>query len=533
MVHRDVEQWQVSKSCVSDSQGLVSAQHIQAARAGGHILQIGGNAIDAAVAAALALGAVEPWMCGLGGSGLMVVWLAEHKRAYTLDFQGVLAGLTKTDDYPIDENLPTTLMGFPTVKHSANTRGYQAITVPGAAAGFDHAINRWGKCSLEEVAAPAVALARSARSSNWFTTLQCALEMDVINSDPCSRDIYLPGSRPLQPGEPMHIPMLAETLSRYAHGGAEEFYRGSLADDLIADLQRGGSLISANDLANYEVIEAEARTHTHRGSTLYTLGDTSGGTRLGDFLSEVQRRLPLPGSSPSPQSWCHYAYALNYAWRAHNKRIGRGNDKDSCTSHLSAVDKQGNMVALTHTLLNRFGSGVTLPSTGLLMNNAVSYFDPRPGFATTMQPNKRINASNICPLIACHDGKAQFALGASGGNHIMPAVAQVTALMLDFNFTLEQAMHQARLDASDRDSVRADPALGQSVLDELAENFTLEESQQLVFPKLYACVSGVASESGAFVGLNDPSQPVGGASGPCDFDPQSDAAITTVKTVHA
>lgn len=532
-MHHDVEQWQVNKRAVSDSQGVIAAQHIQAARAGGHVLQHGGNAIDAAVAAALALGAVEPWMCGLGGSGLMVVWLAEHERAYTLDFQGVLSGLTHTDDYPIDVNLPTTLMGFPTVMNSANTRGYQAITIPGAAAGFDHAIKRWGRLTLEEVAAPAVALAQSAPRSNWFTTLQCALEMDVINSNPCSSNIYLPASRPLQPGEPMHIPMLAETLSRYAKGGADEFYRGKLANDLITDLNRGGSSISANDLANYKVIEADAKTHMHRGSTLYTLGDASGGTRLGDFLNEVQRLLPLPGSSPSPQSWCCYAEALNHAWRAHNKRIGRGNEQDSCTSHLSVVDKHGNMVALTHTLLNRFGSGVTLPGTGLLMNNAVSYFDPRPGFPTTMQPNKRINASNICPVISCADGKAQFALGASGGNHIMPSVAQVAALMLDFDFSLEQAMHQPRLDASDRHSVRADPALGQNVLDALADKFTLEKSQRLVFPKLYACVSGVARESTGFTGLNDPSQPIGGACGPGDFDPQADAAKPIDNTVHA
>ncbi|MFK7996905.1 MAG: gamma-glutamyltransferase [Granulosicoccus sp.] len=533
VVFRDIEQWRLNQCAVSDAGGVVAAQHIQAARAGGQMLQDGGNAVDAAIAAALALGSVEPWMCGLGGSGLMVVWLADQRRAFSVDFQGVLANDTHCDNYPLDMDLPLTLMGFPTVANHANTRGYQSITVPGAAAGFDHAISRWGSFSLEQVASPAIALAQTAPRSNWFTTLQCALEMEIINADSCSRDIYLPGSRPLLPGEPMHIPRLADTLARYARGGADEFYRGELARDLLTDLKAGGSAISANDFANYQVVENEAIEHSHRHSVLHTLGDASGGTRLGDFLREVQRSMPEPGSSPTPESWCHYAHALNTAWRAHNQRIGRGHNQDTCTSHLSAVDKEGNMVALTHTLLNRFGSGVTLPRTGLLMNNAVSYFDPRPGYPTTMQPGKRINASNICPVIATRNNEATFAIGASGGNHIMPAVAQVAALMLDFGLTLGEAMHHPRLDASDRDSVRADPALGQAVLDALTEYHSLEISQQLVFPKLYACVSGVAREHNCFVGLNDPTQPVGGASGPCNFYPGSDDTMNLQNTVHA
>ena len=529
----DTEQWQIRKSAVSHSEGIVAAQHTLAANAGGQILRSGGNAIDAAVATALALGVVEPWMCGLGGSGLMVVWLAEQQRAFTVDFQGVLARATNTDNYPIDASLPTTLMGFPGVRDSTNTRGYKAISVPGAAAGFDHAIRRWGTRELQDIAAPAIALAQSAPRANWFTTLQCALELDVISSDPVSSTVYLPDHAPVQPGASLRIPNLANTLRRFAEDGAAGFYRGKLAEDLLVDLQQGGSAICAEDLAGYQAVESEAIQHTHRDAVLHTLGDTSGGTRLGDFLRTVQQLMPQPGSLPTPESWCHYAEALNVAWRYHNQRIGRGNEQGTCTSHLCTADRHGNMVALTHTLLNRFGSGVTLPTTGLLMNNAVSYFDPRPGYPTTMLPNKRINASNICPVIATRHGCAQFALGASGGNHIMPAVAQVAALMLDFDFTLEQAMHEPRLDASDRGSVRADPALGAPTLAALSRQHTLEVSQQLVFPKLYACVTGVARENEMYTGLNDPSQPLGGASGPCEPIPLDDDEIDMTNTVHA
>ena len=516
-MNHDTEHWRLSKAATRHPDGMVSAQSILAARAGAAMLDQGGNAVDAAIAAGLALGVVEPWMCGLGGSGLMVIWLASEKRAVTLDFQGVLAKATNFADYPVDPDLPQTLMGFPTVKGNANIEGYRAITVPGAAAGFERALRKWGTLPLSTVAAPAIALAQGGVEATWFTTLQVALASSVLTKDPISRTVYMPGGHPIAPEASMMIPGLAETLTRYAEGGAEAFYQGDLAKDIVADLNAGGATIAVDDLAAYEVLEAPAHTQAHRGATAHVMGDVSGGTRLRDFLAYSANHIPTPPSKPTPDTWQHYANGLNTAFRAHNVRIGRETEKGSCTSHLSTADKDGNMVALTHTLLNRFGAGVTLPRTGLLMNNAVSYFDPRPNWPTSMAPCKRINASNMCPIVVTHNERAVFALGASGGNHIMPAVAQVTALMLDFGMSLEDAMNHPRLDASDRASVRADPALGQAVLNALAQDHTLEIAQRLVFPKLYACVSAVAAEGGVWSGVNDPSQPSGGSSGPAPF----------------
>ncbi len=504
------EHWTVTKSATRAAGGMVAAQHWLAARAGADVLHRGGNAVDAAIGAALALGAVEPWMCGLGGSGLMTVWIAAEARAFTVDFQGVLAAATDTGDYPVDPDLPITLMGFPTVRGSANVEGPRSITVPGAAAGFALAHGRWGSMPLPDIAAPAIRLARDGIPADWFTTLQIALAMPLLRRDPASAAIYLPGGAPLMPDAPLRIPGLADTLERFATGGADAFYRG----DLAADLAEAGSAITAADLAAYKAVAAPAVTAEHRGAVLHAPGDESGGTRLRDMAAQLGRDLPAP-DRPSPDTWRLWADALNRAWRAHNARIGRGTEQGSCTSHLSAADGDGNMVALTHTLLNRFGSGVTLRRTGLLTNNAVSYFDPRPGHPTTMAPGKRINASNICPLVVTRAGAPVLAVGASGGNHIMPAVAQVALLMLDFGLTLEAAMNHPRLDASDRATLRADPALGRAVLDELAEDHDLEVAQRMVFPKLYACPSAVAFEDGRWAGMTDPSHPVAAASGPC------------------
>ena len=162
---------------------------------------------------------------------------------------------------------------------------------------------------------------------------------------------------------------------------------------------------------------------------------------------------------------------------------------------------------------------VVLPGTGVLMNNSVSYFDPRPGYPTTMAGRKRINASNMCPTVATRDGQAIFAVGASGANHIMPCTLQVAAFMLDHGLSLEDAFNAPRIDASDRGSVRVDPRVGDAVLRALAQSFTLEVAQRLVFPKLYSCPSGVARDpaTGLCHGISDPSQPIAGAAAPAPF----------------
>lgn len=518
-MNRDVEQWRVSKRAVASTAGVVAAQHVLAARAGAGVLSDGGNAVDAAVATALALGVVEPWMCGLGGSGYIVVWLAEKKQARMIDFQGMLPKAISGDDYPLDPDVPESIMGFPGVIDRQNEVGYRSISVPGAVMGLARALELYGRFGLDRVLSPAIALSERGLPCSWFTTLQAALAMADLSRDPAASAIYLPHGAPPEPEQFLALGKLPETLRTLADEGPDSFYRGRLAERMASDLQAGASRIDGDDLAAYDVLESEVLSTGYRGARLHTAGHTSGGPRLIDTLDYISRHLS-PEAGPGPQSWRIYADALNQAWRRHKRRIGRVTEVGSCTSHLSVVDADGNMAALTFTLLNRFGSCVVLPSTGILMNNAVSYFDPRPGFPTSMEGRKRINASNMCPIIATRDDDAIFALGASGANHIMPCTTQIAALMLDFCMTLEEAMNHPRIDASDRGSIRVDPRLGDEVLSALAEDFELEVAQLLVFPKLYACPSGVSRDplTGVCQGLNDPSQPIGGAAASTPFE---------------
>lgn len=198
-MNRNVEQWQVYKKAVQSERGVVGSQHWLAAQAGAGILAEGGNAVDAAVAAALALNAVEPWMCGLGGSGFMVIWLAESDTAHVVNFQGTLAQGIDLADYPLDPSVPGSIMGFPGVVDNRNVDGYGAITVPGAVAGLSEAQARFGRLSFDTAIKPAIDLAERGLPVDWHGTLQIALEAANLLKDPEAAATYLPGGVPLGP----------------------------------------------------------------------------------------------------------------------------------------------------------------------------------------------------------------------------------------------------------------------------------------------------------------------------------------------
>jgi len=516
-MNEDLEQWEVRKRAVTHADGMVAAQHVLAARAGAAMLDAGGNAVDAAVACAFALNVVEPWMCGLGGSGYMVVWRAAEQRAEVVDFQGVLPMAIDFADYPLDPNVPDSLMGFPGVRDNRNVVGYGAATVPGAVAGLSLGLERFGTMGLDTVLGPSIALARRGLPVSWFATMHVSLAMANLKNDPAAAEIYLPGGVPLQPESYRPLGPLAQTLETLAAKGPREFYEGELGARIAQDLQSGGSRITLEDLAGYAPILHDPLSAEHRGAAIHTAGETSGGPRLIEALGEIERELD-PTRGVGAHTYLTYARALNTAFHSHKVRIGRIAE-GGCTSHMSAIDGDGNMVALTYTLLNRFGANVVLPQTGILMNNAVSYFDPRPGFPTSMEGGKRINASNMCPTIGVGECGYGFAVGASGANQIVPCTTQMTALLLDYGMDLETAFNTPRIDAGDRDSVRVDPAVGPEVLAQMAEHFDLEVAQQMVFPKLYSCPSAVMFDpaTGLCAGMGDKSMPVSGAAAPAPF----------------
>jgi len=509
-MHESVEHWRVHKPVATGENGVVAAQHWRAAQAGAAVLDTGGNAVDAAVATALAEGVVEPWMCGLGGSGYMVVYRQVDQSVHTLNFQGTVPAGIDLADYPLDPSVPDAIMGFPGVKDNRNVVGYGSITVPGAVAGFAEALVRFGSQPFERLVMPALDLASQGLAVDWYTTLQIVLQMGELQKDRGASELYLPGGVPAQPDSVLPLPALTATLKRLAEHGPRDFYEGGIAEQLVADLQRGGSAIGREDLANYRVEVSEPLSGVHRGVRVYGTDATGGARRLLEALAHSAGELDP--TEIGADTYLAYARALDAAFSAHKARVGQ-DAQGGCTTHLSVLDGEGNLVALTYTLLNRFGSQVVLPRTGITMNNAISYFDPRPGFPTSLAGGKRINSSNMCPTIAVKDGKGWFAVGASGANFIVPATFQITALLIDYGLSLEEVFHVPRIDASARGGLRVDPRIPWEIREKLAEHWPLEVAQLLTFPKLYACPSAVLRDpdSGVGYGMTDPSSPVAAA----------------------
>ena len=176
------------------------------------------------------------------------------------------------------------------------------------------------------------------------------------------------------------------------------------------------------------------------------------------------------------------------------------------TTHLCAVDRHGNMIAITQTLLSLFGSRLVLPETGVLVNNGVMWFDPRPGRPNSMAPGKR-PLTNMCPVIARRDGKAWFATGASGGRKILPAVFQMCSFLVDHGLDLEAAAHHPRIDVSDPDMVTMDPRLAPEVQAALSARFPTRTIEYTAYPGGYACPQVVLQDGDTRMGVGDVMSP--------------------------
>lgn len=508
MIPNRMETWETRRTVASGEAGVVAAQHILAAEAGAEILRAGGNATDAAVACALALAVCEPWMSGLGGSGLAVIWDANHRRAVALDFQGALPMGIDIADYPLDPDEPESLMGYPGVFQRRNIRGGHAITVPGALCGLGMLHGRFGRLGFDSVAGPAIRLADAGIPVNWHATLMIAVAMGDLRTNPTAASLYLPNGLPPEPPLQLAVPALAATLRAVANDGPDAFYSERLADEVAKDLAEAGSRITGEDLAAYRSHWCESPAIPYRDATIHTAGPSSGGPRLATFLGHTETALDR--SDDARTHACRtYAAALRTAWVRHRQRTGQARGEPGCTTHLSTCDAEGNMVALTSTLLNRFGSRVVLPRTGILMNNAMGYFDPRPNQPLSIAPGKRVGASNMCPVICVRDGESRFALGASGANRIVPAVAQIVSNLLDWDMDLQTALEMPRIDVAADGAVRADSRLDAGALRGIGGEVHLAERG--TFPKHFACPQAVMRKGKTFEGMADPANPSAGA----------------------
>jgi gamma-glutamyltranspeptidase/glutathione hydrolase len=508
-----------SKPAVRTRGGVAASQSRDAAAAGARILGQGGHAVDAAVAVSLALGAVEPWMSGLGGGGFATLWDAGKREVRCLDYGMIAPQAIDPADYPLTGG-PTAegFFGWPGVKEDRNILGPYSVAVPGLVSGLALAHRSYGRLPWSDLVQPAIALAERGLSLDWYGALSLLVEAKGLARFEATRELYLPGGRvpqPFEEGEAVFLKLgrLIDTLRRLATpDGPERFYRGDIAGDLVRDLQAAGSRITITDFERYQARFIDPVEIAYRDARVFASSGLTAGPTLKRVLGDWAERLPK-GTAPGAEHYAAYAAGLDRAYRDRLANMGAGDSqtRPSCTSHFCVTDKDGNVVAWTQTLLSRFGSFVLSPATGVLLNNGIMWFDPVPGRPNSIRPGAR-PLCNMCPTVAASPRIGALAIGASGGRKIMPAVAQILSFMLDFGLDLDAAFHCPRIDVSGTEGALVDRRLDRTVLDAVGKQVPAAFTDLAPYPAQFANPSAVqAAPDGTRLGATDLASPWSGA----------------------
>lgn len=512
------QNWTVSKPVVRSRRGVVATQNRVAGEAGAKILASGGNAVDAAVATGFALAACEPWNSGMGGIGYMLIAMAGSDRVQVVDFSPVSPRSLDPADFPLIGGETQELFTWPAVLEDRNVHGPMSIAIPGHVDGMGLALETFGTKSWREVLSPAIQIAERGMAVDWYLTLKVATSARELSRYPSTSAAWLPdGFPPVTPAgasmQRLVLTGLADAMKHLAKAGRRDFYEGRIARDIVADLKSLGGIIDADDLARYRARVVEPTAIAYRDNALALAPRLTAGPSMARTLAGLAAHR-FGGKAPDADAFVAYARELSAAFDERLRTMGDDPDpsEPTCTTHFNVVDRDGNMVAVTQTLLSVFGSRVVLPSTGILMNNGIFWFDPRSGLPNSIGPNKR-PLTNMCPVIARQDGKPRFALGGSGGRKIFPAVLQLTSMLVDYGMSLEEAWHTARIDASGGETVGIDPRLPADVRAALARDFTLNETEFVVYPTNFACPSAVMRDwaTGENCGIADVMSPWSGA----------------------
>jgi len=484
-----IENWQIRKPPVRSARGVVAAQNRRAAEVGASVLEGGGNAIDAAVATGFALSVVEPWMSGLGGGGYMMIYKADERRVYAIDFGMISPRNLDPAAFPLSEGKQDDdLFGWPAVQEDRNVLGPLSIATPGSVDGFGLALESFGSLSWADAIAPSIDLARKGLPVDWWTTLRISWEAPGLRAFDQTRDTYLPDGLPPTPGNSatayLGLGALADTLKHLAEAGPRAFYEGDLAETLVRDVQAAGSVLTLEDLKSYRAQHTQTTAAARNGAEIHLLRGLNAGPTFLRALNELPAIAP---GHPDAAAYLGYAETLTRAYAERLNTLGHDGDTagQGCTSHFSVADSDGNLVACTNTLLSIFGSKILSPGTGVLLNNGVMWFDPRPGRPNSIAPGQR-PLSNMCPVIVTRESAPWFAVGASGGRRILPAVYQIVSFLVDCGLSLEDAVHCPRINADGSGKVQIDRRLEAETADAIGSVLDTEVVQALLMPNFFA-----------------------------------------------
>jgi len=504
-----------SKSTARGTGGAVSSVDANASKIGRDVLKRGGNAADAAVAMASALGVAEPYSAGIGGGGYFVYYDAKRKKVTTLDGRETAPAGIKQDAF-ID---PATGQAYPFTPQLVSSG--VAVGVPGTVATWDKALKRFGTQSLKEALAPSIRLAKKGFVVDKTFRNQTLDNAARFAAFPDTAKLFLPGGDAPKVGTRFRNPELARTLTSIADRGPNAFYRGVLAKEIAGLVQSprknpastlpapAGSM-TAKDLANYHVRTQKPTRVAYRGLDIYGMApSSSGGTSVGDALN-ILETYRLRGGSGTARSLHLYLEASARAFADRGKYVGdprfvkvptstllsqkfansrrctidqtkastrpvpagalngrtcgtipqvdKADTENVSTTHLSVVDKWGNAAAYTLTIEQTGGSGMTVPRRGFLLNNELTDFTTvyDPADPNRIAPGKRPRSS-MAPTIVLDDDKVKYVVGSPGGATIITTVLQILVNRIDLGMTLPQAVAAPRASQRNTASTSAEP----------------------------------------------------------------------------
>ena len=474
----------LSKTTPLAPRGMVTAEHPIGAEIGAEILARGGNAVDAAVATAFAMPVVEPFMSTIGGSGTMMVHLAKKGETMCVDFNGAAPLAASASMYRLVGGTAQALFSWPRVENDANVFGHTSVAVPGSVAGLALALERFGTMDLADVVAPAVRVAREGYIADWYLALYTGKALEEISMFPETARTYLRDGRWVpRPtaqylGDRVVQADLAASMELIGREGPDAFYRGAIAQAIHNDMAANGGLITKDDLAAYRPRVKEVLWGRYRDLDVAFSPGATGGTTGLEILNVMEQFAPSACGFDTVNGLRVRGEAVRHAFadrfthigdpefgevpfdrltsKARAKEIARdirasrpaaragARATEDCTTHISVIDRDRNMVSLTHTAVSLWGSRVVVPGTGILLNNGMIWFDPEPGKANSIAPGKR-GMVNMVPVLGFKKGAPHLALGAPGGRKIISAIPQVVANVVDRKGSLQAAIDAPRV----------------------------------------------------------------------------------------
>ena len=529
--------------------GMVVSQRKVASEVGAKILREGGNAVDAAVATALALAVVLPRAGNLGGGGFMLIYSEELKKTVAIDYRE-MAPLQASRDMFLDSN----------GNYDRKKAQFSLLSagVPGTVAGLHYALKKYGTLSWEVVIDPAITLAEDGfvvphDLSSVLSNYRNRLTANAATA----RTYYKRNKVPYGAGEIIKLPDLAWSLKELKKQGPAAFYKGKIAEKIVAEMERNGGLITSEDLANYKVKERAPVKGTYKGYEIVSMPpSSSGGVHLIQMLnmlepfslkemgfgsaqsihlmSEVMKRayadrsrylgdtdfvsVPLIGLTNK-----EYAKALlkeiSLTEVTSSEDISNGNPlpyESPDTTHFSVMDAKGNVVSNTYTLNFSYGSGIVIPGTGILMNNEMDDFSSKKGVpnayglvgfeANEIKAQKR-PLSSMTPTIVFKNQKPYLVLGSPGGSRIITTVLQVVINVLEHDMNIKQAVISPRIHHQWLpDVLLMEEGFSSDTIDLLKEKgHTIRPSRTM------GSVQAIISKDNYLYGAADPRRPEAGA----------------------